>query len=127
MLLQGGALILVVGPEVVAVQQHAPGQRRLQADQVAQQGALAAAAAAHHHEHLAATDAEVEVALDHLAAVAGAEVFHREDHVAHAQIPSWVQIRVISASLTTSATMMLTTARVVAWPTAWALRPQARP
>ncbi|MNE18005.1 hypothetical protein D3C80_1110070 [compost metagenome] len=127
MLLQGGARILVAGPEILAVEQHTAGQRRLQADQVAQQGALAAAAAAHDDEHLAAADGEIEVVLDHLAAVAGAEAFHRENRLAHAQIPSWVQIRVISASLTTRATMMLTTARVVAWPTAWALRPQLRP
>ncbi len=66
LLLQLGAALLGLRPEVLAVEQHPPGQRRLQADQVAQQGALAAAAAAHDDEHLAARDAEVQVALDHL-------------------------------------------------------------
>ena len=54
--------------QIVALEAHGALHRFLQADQVAQQGALAAAAGAQDHQHLVAVHVEVQVALDHLAA-----------------------------------------------------------
>src|SRR5690606_17330359 len=110
-LLQGRTTIRAARPEVFAAEQHAPGQRCLQADQMAQQGALATPAAAHDDEHLTGGNAEIQIALDNQAAIAGTQLFSAQYRGIH-QMPSRVQIRVISASLTTRATMILTTARV---------------
>src|SRR5262249_1402581 len=70
-------------PEALAVVQHVAAGRVHEADQVAQQRALAAAAAAHDHEDLAGFHREAEVALDHALAVAHVQVAHRDPRLGH--------------------------------------------
>jgi hypothetical protein len=58
-----------------------PRRRRLQADQVAQQRALAAAAAAHDHEDVAAIDGKRQILLYDEGAVGHRQVFHPDDRL----------------------------------------------
>ena len=129
-LLQRFALVVVRRPEGLALVEDVAVSGALQADHVPHQRALPAAAVSHHHEDLSASDREGEVPLDHGIAVRHRQVphFHRRDRRArgrHRPIP-W-RSTVAMASTTTTSTMPITTACVVACPTAAALRPHRMP
>jgi hypothetical protein len=73
-LLLGSRCIPVADPVI----EHPAAGRRLEADQVAQQGAFAAAAATHDNEHIAAAYGEAEIALDDEITVGHGQVLHRD-------------------------------------------------
>jgi hypothetical protein len=114
--------------------QHAPGARLQQARQAAHDRALAAAAAAHDDEDIAAADVEAQVALHQGVAVA-------ELHALQADVrcvalmslrrrhdrPMASKRMVSTAAAMTMNKMAVTTAEVVASPTAAALRPHCMP
>src|SRR5579875_225741 len=99
-----------------------------EADQVAEQRALAAAAAAHDHEHVAAAHGEVEVAHQHVVAVGHREMPNRDVRLRrHLQMPSTQKTTANSPQAQMIHTMLVTTAAVAASPTAAELLPDCIP
>jgi hypothetical protein len=72
-------LVLARRREIAAVDQHAARERRIEADHVLQQRALAGAGPAEDHEHFAFVHFEVEIAQDDRLVVAGGEVLDPND------------------------------------------------
>ena len=96
--------------------------------------ALSASAAAHDHEDVAPADLERQVLLhDEVAELhrqpddGDVNVVVPGSEVGHGQIRSVLQRTVMAAQATTIQTMAVTTAEVVASPTAAALRPHCMP
>ena len=124
------ARVAVGGREVAAVDQHAARERRIQADHVLQQRALAAARAAEDDEHLAARHAERHVLEDRAVVVAGREVVDDDDglggrHRFRCRARSTGTAKMPSTM--TSRMMPETTARVALSPTAEAPADVCRP
>ena len=120
---------------VLAITDAAAG-RRLQADEVAQQGALAAAAGADDDEDFATADVEFEPVLHQLRAVAQRDLVRLHERVGvgrgggggggggHGQYPRLWNTAVVADAAITIHSSAFTTAAVVASPTACAFRPE---
>ena len=114
--------------QVRALEQDAPGRRRLQPDHVAQQRALAAAAAAHDRQDLAAAHREVQTLLDDALAVRHRQALDPHDvGIRRHHHPSLWKTMVVTDAATTIQTMACTTEAVTARPTPSALRCAFRP
>src|SRR4029450_8590568 len=97
-----------------------PASRAVQADHVAHERALAPAAVSHDHEDLAASHRERHVPLDDRVAVRHGELPYlqlRSRRPTGRHRPSPCRNTVAIASTTTTSTMPITTALVVASPT----------
>ncbi len=118
-------------PEARVPVEHFPSQRLFQPDQDLEKCALPAAASAHDDEDVSLVYRKGEVALKDKSAVRHGEVLNDDVGLGHSlslsQMPSTSHTTVMIAVATMMLTMLVTTADLVASPTAEALLPHCMP
>ena len=119
-------LIFVQRPKVGGTILDMAIDRSLQTNEVPQQRAFAAATVPHDDEHFAGINVEIEVTLNHKIAIGHFELFDGDSRRGH-QTPNTLVNTENIAVVTMIAIIPLTTALVVASPTAEALRPLCIP
>src|SRR5579872_2288353 len=114
--MQRGQLIGFEAVQVPAEEINAAVRRLLESDHLAHERGLAAAGPSHDAQYLAPVDAQIDVAVDDLAAETGPHVFHPDDGLRVHGKPTLLKMIANTASVIIASVMALTTALVVSLP-----------